>query len=144
MVGWVWSNQRPFVSGDVQQETRFVTLKLARDFSIKSICNLPLTTAHQRLGVLSFTSDKPGVYNHLDLEFAQLVAAQIAVAMEAQLYRDQLTHERDRSQLLLEINNTLVSNLNLRTAVGDLGMSSQGDPSRRSRSGSLLFRDHQP
>jgi formate hydrogenlyase transcriptional activator len=34
--------------------------------------------------------------------------------MEAQCYRDQLTHERDRSQLLLEINNTLVSNLNLR------------------------------
>jgi formate hydrogenlyase transcriptional activator len=114
MAGWVWQNQQPFVSGDVQHETRFVTAKLARDFSIRSICNLPLTTADQRLGVLSFTSDKPGVYDDLDLEFAQLVAAQIAVAMEAQRYRDQLTRERDRSQLLLEINNTLVSNLNLR------------------------------
>ncbi len=120
MAGWVWSHQQPFVSGDVQQESRFVTLKLARDFSIKSICNLPLTTAHQRLGVLSFTSDKPGVYDNLDLEFAQLVAAQIAVAMEAQRYRDQLTHERDRSQLLLEINNTLVSNLNLRELLAEI------------------------
>jgi len=63
---------------------------------------------------LSFSSDKTGAYDDLDLDFAQLVAAQIAVAMEAQCYRDQLTHERDRSQLLLEINNTLVSNLNLR------------------------------
>src|SRR5207253_9823425 len=53
------------------------------------------------------------VYDHLDLEFAQLVAAQIAIAMEAQRYRDQLTRERDRSQLLLEINNTLVSNLDV-------------------------------
>lgn len=120
MAGWVWSHQQPFVSGDVQQESRFVTLKLARDFSIKSICNLPLTTAHERLGVLSFTSDKPGVYDNLDLEFAQLVAAQIAVAMEAQRYRDQLTHERDRSQLLLEINNTLVSNLNLRELLAEI------------------------
>jgi len=120
MAGWVWSNQQPFVSGDVQQETRFVTTKLARDFSIKSICNLPLTTAQQRLGVLSFTSDKSGVYDQLDLEFAQLVAAQIAVAMEAQRYRDQLTRERDRSHLLLEINNTLVSNLNLRELLSEI------------------------
>ena len=114
IAGWVWQNQQPFVTADGQQEARFVTTQLARDFSIKSVCNLPLTTAHQRLGVLSFTSDKPGVYDHLDMEFAQLVAAQVAVAMEAQRYRDQLTRERDRSQLLLEINNTLVSNLNLR------------------------------
>ena len=114
IAGWVWLNQQPFISGDVQHESRFVTSKLARDFSIKSVCNLPLTTAHERLGVLSFTSDKPGVYDHLDLEFAQLIAAQIAIAMESQRYRDQLTRERDRSQLLLEINNTLVSNLNLR------------------------------
>jgi formate hydrogenlyase transcriptional activator len=114
IAGWVWENQRPFISGDAQHETRFATSQLARDFSLKSVCNLPLTTAHQRLGVLSFTSDKPGVYDQLDLEFAQLVAAQIAIAMEGQRYRDQLTHERDRSQLLLEINNTLVSNLDLR------------------------------
>lgn len=120
IAGWVWSHQQPFVSGDVQQETRFVTLNLARNFSIKSVCNLPLTTVDQRLGVLSFTSDKPGVYDQLDLEFAQLVAAQIAVAMEAQRYRDQLTRERDRSQLLLEINNTLVSNLNLREVLSEI------------------------
>jgi len=120
IAGWVLLNQTPFVSGDVQQESRFVTMNLAREFSIKSICNLPLTTAQQRLGVLSFTSDKPGVYDDLDLEFAQLVAAQIAVAMEAQRYRDQITHERDRSQLLLEINNTLVSNLNLRELLSEI------------------------
>jgi formate hydrogenlyase transcriptional activator len=120
IAGWVWQNQQPFISGDAQHETRFVTTQLARDFSIKSVCNLPLTTAHQRLGVLSLTSDKPGVYDHLDLEFAQLVAAQIAIAMEAQRYRDQLTRERDRSQLLLEINNTLVSNLNLRDLLSEI------------------------
>jgi len=114
IVGWVWKNQQPFVTADVQQETGFVTTKIARNFPVKSVCILPLTTTHEPLGVLSFASDKTGVYDDLDLGFAQLVAAQIAVAMEAQRYRDQLTHERDRSQLLLEINNTLVSNLNLR------------------------------
>src|ERR1041384_5323335 len=72
IAGWVWENQRPFISGDAQHETRFATSQLARAYSLKSVCNLPLTTAHQRLGVLSFTSDKPGVYDQLDLEFAPL------------------------------------------------------------------------
>jgi formate hydrogenlyase transcriptional activator len=73
-----------------------------------------MTTAHQRLGVLNFWSDKVGAYDQLDLEFAKLVAAQTAVAVEAQYHQQKLARERDRSQLLLEINNTLVSNLNLR------------------------------
>jgi formate hydrogenlyase transcriptional activator len=66
------------------------------------------------LGVLNLWSDKIGAYDQFDLEFAKLVAAQIAVAVEAQYHQRNLTRERDRSQLLLEINNTLVSNLNLR------------------------------
>ncbi|MGH9935598.1 MAG: sigma 54-interacting transcriptional regulator, partial [Blastocatellia bacterium] len=69
---------------------------------------------------MKIASDRPGAYDKLDLEFAQLVAAQIAIAVdnafnfqEAQCYQRQLARERDRSQLLLEINNMLVSNLNL-------------------------------
>jgi formate hydrogenlyase transcriptional activator len=75
---------------------------------------VPLTTAHQRLGVVNFWTDKTGAYDNLDIEFVKLVAAQIAVAVEAQCYQHKLARERDRSQLLLEINNTLISNLNLR------------------------------
>ncbi|HEX8185921.1 MAG TPA: GAF domain-containing protein, partial [Blastocatellia bacterium] len=113
-VGWVWQNQQPFVTADVEQETRFPSITVLRDFPVKSVCILPLTTVHQRLGVLGMASDKVGAYNNLDLEFARLVAAQIAVAVEAQIYQSQLARERDRSELLLEVNNMLVSNLNLR------------------------------
>jgi formate hydrogenlyase transcriptional activator len=121
IAGWVWQHQQPFVTRDVQQETRFPTTTLARDVPVKSVCVLPLTTAHQRLGVLNVASDKSGAYDQLDLEFAQLVAAEVAVAVEnalsfreAESYRRQLAHERDRSRLLLEVNNILVSTLNLR------------------------------
>jgi formate hydrogenlyase transcriptional activator len=113
-VGWVWQNQRPFVTGDVNQENRFPVTKILRDYPVKSLCILPLTTVRQRLGVLGIASDKYDAYGLLDLEFAQLVAAQIAAAVEAQCYQSQLAHERDRSELLLEVNNMLVSNLNLR------------------------------
>jgi len=114
VAGWVWQNQEPVVIRDLELEDRFPVAKKLRNYPVKSLCSLPLTTAHQRLGVLNFWSDKPGAYDQLDLEFAKLVAAQIAVAVEAQCHQHKLARERDRSQLLLEINNTLVSNLNLR------------------------------
>jgi len=114
IAGWVWQNQQAFVTGDVEKETRFNTTKGLRDYPVKSICVLPLSTAQSRLGVLSIVSSKRTAYEHIDLEFAQLVASQIAVLMESQCYQQQLERARDRSQLLLEINNMLVSNLNLR------------------------------
>ena len=114
IAGLVWQIQRPFVTGDVEKETRFNTTKGLRDYPVKSICVLPLSTAQSRMGVLSICSGKNNAYEHIDLEFAQQVASQIAVLMESQCYQQQLERARDRSQLLLEINNMLVSNLNLR------------------------------
>ncbi len=114
IAGWVWQNQEPVVVHDITEEDRFPIAKTLLDHPIKAICSLPLTTADHKLGVLNFWSEKAGAYDQLDLEFAGLLAAQIAVAIEAQCHRQKLARERDRSQLLLEINNTLVSNLNLR------------------------------
>ncbi len=113
IAGWVWQNQEPLVIRDLGLEERFPVAKTLLNHPVKAVCSLPMTTAHQRLGVLNFWSDKVGAYDQLDLEFAKLVAAQIAVAVEAQYHQHKLARERDRSQLLLEINNTLVSNLNL-------------------------------
>lgn len=112
--GWVWQNQQAFVSGDIQQESRFPVTKIVHPYPVRSVCILPLTTARKRLGVLNIASDKVNAYQKLDLEFAQLVAAQIAVAVEAQCYQHKLARERERSELLLEVSNMLVSNLNLR------------------------------
>src|SRR5262249_37913498 len=115
--GWVWQHQQPYVSGDIQQETRFPLAKTLPP-ALKSLCALPLTTAGRRLGVLNIASDKVAAYDQFDLEFAGMVAAQIAVAVEnainfqqAQSYQQQLARERDRSALLLEVSNMLVSNL---------------------------------
>ena len=130
ITGWVWRNQQPFVTRDLKKETRFSSTTLLRDAPLRSACILPLTTAHQRLGALSFGSDKTGAYDELDLEFGQLVAAEIAVAVEnafyfqeAQSYQTQLAHERDRSRLLLEVNNMLVTNLNLQELLSAISSS---------------------
>lgn len=113
IAGWVWEHQEPVVIRDLETEDRFPYAKILLERPVKSICSVPLTTAHQRLGVVNFWTDKTGAYDQLDIEFVELLAAQIAVAVEAQCYQHKLARERDRSQLLLEINNTLISNLNL-------------------------------
>ena len=112
--GHVWRDQQPMIIRDLDQDTRFPSAQILRDRDIKSVCCLPLSTVHQKLGTLNLWSEEVGAYDTFDLKFAQLVTSQIAVAVEAQFYREQLAHERDRSQLLLQVNNTLVSNLNLR------------------------------
>lgn len=111
IAGWVWQNQAPVVVSDLDTDTRFPFAKGLRPYPAKSICSLPLTTAHQRLGALNVWSEDVGAYDDLDLEFAQLVATQIAVAMdnaihfqEAQLYQQQLTQERDTLRQMLEKN----------------------------------------
>ena len=118
VAGWVWQHQEPVVVHDVAlEEDRFPFARTIANHPIKAICSFPLTTANQQLGVLNFWSDEAGVYDEIDIEFTALLAGQIAVAIEAQRHQQKLARERDRWQLLLEINHTLVSNLNLRELV---------------------------
>jgi formate hydrogenlyase transcriptional activator len=114
IAGWVWKNQEPIVVRDLTVDDRFPAAKTLLPDPVRSVCSFPLTTAHQQIGVVSFWSETQDAYRNLDVEFANLVAAQIAVAIEAQCQQHKLARERDRSQLLLEINNTLISNLDLR------------------------------
>jgi formate hydrogenlyase transcriptional activator len=107
IAGWVWQNQEPVVVSDLEHETRFPAMKRLRPYPAKAMCCLPLTTAHQRLGTLNVWSEEVGAYDELDLEFAQLVATQIAVAVdnaihfqEAQQFQLQLARERDTLRVM--------------------------------------------
>jgi len=121
--GHVWLTQQPMIVSDLDQDYRFQSAQILRDRKIKSVCCLPLSTVNQRLGALNLWSEQVGAYDNFDLKFAQLVTSQIAVAVESQFYREQLARERDRSQLLLQVNNTLVSNLNLRELLSSISTS---------------------
>ena len=124
----VWEQQKALVVTDLEFETRFPrNVELLRKEGIRSFCLLPLTTAQRRVGALAFGSVKKGAYYGADLEFLQQVAAQVAVAVDnalnfqdAQVYQEQLSRERDRLRLLLEVNNALVSNLDLRELLKEI------------------------
>ena len=122
--GWVWKTQEPLIVLDAAQETRFPRIsEWVRQNGVKSYCALPLTSAGRRLGALGFASMKDAVWSEGDLEFLTQVARQVAVAIDNAINFEsvrsaerQAARERDRIRLLLEINNAVVSHLEL----GDL------------------------
>ena len=127
--GWVWQHQQPLIVSNLAMETRFprVTDAVCQQ-GVKSYCVVPLTTAQRRLGALGFGSLQEATYDNADLEFLQQMARQVAVAVDNALNyqrvqsfqqelaheREQLAHERDRLRLLLDVNNAVVSRLDLR------------------------------
>ena len=65
------------------RDTRFPQIldRLA-ELGLKSACTLPLSTAHRRLGSLSFASHVEDAYSPDELRFLSLVANQIALAID--------------------------------------------------------------
>jgi formate hydrogenlyase transcriptional activator len=118
----VFETQDPFVVPDVESETLFPALMEAlRQEGVRSFCVVPLTTAQRRLGTLGFGKLEAHHYDASEVDFMQQVARQVAVAVDnalnfetARAYQQQLARERDRLRVLLEVNNALVSTLDLR------------------------------
>jgi formate hydrogenlyase transcriptional activator len=129
--GWVWETQQPFILDDTEKETRFpLLLQILRENGVRSACSVPLTTAHRRLGVLSFGRGTAHHYGESEIAFIQQVARQVAVAVDnalnferAQAYQRQLAQERDRLRVLLEVNNAVVSKLDLRALLNAISAS---------------------
>jgi formate hydrogenlyase transcriptional activator len=120
--GRVWQTQRPLVVPRIDAEKRFpaVTDVLAAE-GMRSVCILPLTTPLRRLGALTFASRDEDAFSTSDVEVLQEVTSHVALAVDntlhheaAQRAQEQLAWKRDRLQLLLDVNNALVSNLERR------------------------------
>jgi formate hydrogenlyase transcriptional activator len=119
--GWVRETQQPWVASNLSRDSRFPDLaQWLCDRGVRSLCVVPVTTALRKLGALAFGSAHEGAYAETDVTFLQQVARQVAVALDnalnfeqAETVQQQLKEERDRLSLLLEVNNTVVSVLDL-------------------------------
>jgi formate hydrogenlyase transcriptional activator len=115
--GWVWQSQQAFVVTDTEEDQRFPDfLHRLREVGVRSLAMVPLTTAQHRLGAMGFGRLVPQVITDTELQFMQRVGSQVAVAVDnalnfqtSQAYQIQLARERDRLQVLLDVNNVLVS-----------------------------------
>src|SRR2546425_10855775 len=119
--GWVWQTQQPLVILDVDEETRFPDfMPRLREHNVRSLAIFPLTTAQRRIGSMGFGRMVPQHITDTELQFMQRVASQVAVAVDnalnfetSQAYQSQLARQRDRLQVLLEVNNVLITSREL-------------------------------
>jgi formate hydrogenlyase transcriptional activator len=119
---WVYQNQEPLVTSLETHDARFSRLQeVLKKYGVHCLCTLPLTTAHSKVGTLTFGSKTPDVYTAEEVCFLSVVAEQIALAFDnallfdaAQASQQQLLKKSERVGLLLELTNHVVSNLEFR------------------------------
>src|SRR5580704_11576692 len=119
---WVYERQEPLLRSTNEMEPCYGRLQaMLKRLSIRSICALPLTTAHRKLGAITFGSRQVDTYSPEEVRFVSEVAGYIALAFDdalnlAALRRatEELRNKNERLQLLLDVTNQVVSNLELR------------------------------
>ena len=115
MTSWIYEHQQPLVIPHLDRETRFPRVaEFLRNQGLQSICALPLTTVRRRLGSFGFGSKRPDAYSEEGVRFLSLVVDQIALAIDDALHAEELARQNQRLSLLLDLNNAVVSNLELR------------------------------
>ena len=127
---WVHERQMPLLIPSVTQETRFPDLAewsgIQRNGSADgSVCMLPLSTAGRRLGVVcvarwmgnsSFSEDEIGVLT-LATRYAALSIDDRLNFAAAEGVKTQLEREQTRLKLILDLNSSVVSNLDLKQLI---------------------------
>jgi formate hydrogenlyase transcriptional activator len=115
MTCWVFQNQRPLVIPFVDEETRFSdTIELLKEHNIQSVCMLPLTTVHRRIGSMFIASEHPDAYSDEEVRFLGMVADQMALAIDDALNFEASRTAQEQLKLLLDLTSSVVSTLELR------------------------------
>jgi formate hydrogenlyase transcriptional activator len=118
----VLEEQTPVFLPDVSQEMlkHPELAPFAPESVNRSTYVFPVSTSQKRYGVLVVTKERGEEFVAEDVELLGALASHLAVALEcalardsAELYQRQVVQERDRLRLLLEINNHIVSKLDI-------------------------------
>jgi len=118
---WVYTHQETVVSGNLDEETRFLaTARRLRRAGLQSVCSIPLSDAHHRLGSVLIASAHHDAYSPDDVRFGTLAATQVALAMDDAINFRAAQRARERLELLLDLNNRVVSKLHLRDVLREI------------------------
>ncbi|HEX3437376.1 MAG TPA: sigma 54-interacting transcriptional regulator [Pseudacidobacterium sp.] len=131
---WVYEYQQPLVIDLTRLNYPFATsVEFLLQFGVVSVCVLPLTTAHRRLGAILFASRHAEYYSDNVIALLSVMANQIALALdgaynfaELQLARTRLENETTKLKLLLDLNNAIVSDLELTTLMQEISPRMRG------------------
>jgi formate hydrogenlyase transcriptional activator len=95
--GLVWQTQKPLIASRADELTRWPRLlEQVQQYDVQSFFWLPLTTSRRRLGTLVFVSKRPAAYDEAETGFLQLIANQVAVAVENALAFQEIEALKDK------------------------------------------------
>jgi formate hydrogenlyase transcriptional activator len=124
---------KPAVFAKKDLEDKAAVSEIARHLltrGVLSYCSIPLLAHHRTTGALNLGRRRDSGFTPEEVELLSQVAHQITIAVEnalnyeqAQKARRELARERDRSNLLLDINNAVVSHLELRDVFASITLS---------------------
>src|SRR5262245_29650134 len=121
---WVHRHQEIVVIPDLLLETRFVkTMEKLRALGLRSLCALPLSTPHRRLGSLIVASKLVDAYTADEVSFLSLVAGQTALAIDDARNFHESQRSGERLRLLLDLTNRVVSTLDLQALLREVSSS---------------------
>ncbi len=131
---WVYEHQRPLLLDLTNDDHRFASITgFLSQFDARSACVLPLTTAWRRVGVILFASRSADAYSEEAISLLSVMAGQIALAFdnafhfaELELARMRLENETARLQILLDLNNAIVSDLDAATLMQEISPKVRG------------------
>src|SRR5260370_18668197 len=84
---WVYERQEHLLRSTEEMEPCYGRLQaILKRLNIRSICALPLTTAHRKLGVITFCSKQVDTYSASDVRFVSEVAGFIVLALRRRVY----------------------------------------------------------
>src|SRR5258705_3225486 len=93
---WVYQHQEPLIIPYLDRETRFPAVaEMLKNRGVRSVCVLPLTTVHRRLGCLAVGSTEVDAYSSEEVGFLSLVANQVALAVDDALNFDASQHAEE-------------------------------------------------
>src|ERR1700675_3967980 len=93
---WVYQQQQPLIIPFLDAETRFPAVaEMLKNRGVRSVCVLPLTTVHRRLGGLALGSTEADAYSEEEVNFLSFVANQVALAVDDALNFDALQHAKE-------------------------------------------------
>jgi formate hydrogenlyase transcriptional activator len=122
---WVYENQMPLEIQSVTTETGFLdVLNWSTAHGDKSLYALPLSNAFRRLGVVYVGRADEGTFLPEDVSLLTLSVEHAALALDDRLnfaasekIRQQLENEQTKLKLILDLNNSVVSNLELKQLI---------------------------
>ncbi len=118
---WAYEHQEPVVIPSVVTETRFPqSMKVLRDLGVRSLCVIPLTTPHRRLGGLAFASCSEHIFPAEEVQFLQMATDHIALAMDDGLNFRDAQMAAERLEMLLSLTNSVVSTLDFRELLREI------------------------